>query len=157
MDIYQQMRDTMRRVAEARRTRDGLALEEKAITAAHRATHAVLFAAAKAAKDDATLAEQTAKALADAHYAVTAETKPVEGVTVKLMTRCSYPPAEALEWAREKRLALVPESLNADAFEAIMSAMSEDERPAFVTFTKVPQVQLASDLASYLTPSETTV
>lgn len=157
MDIYTQMRDALRTVAERRRERDVLALEVKRVNADLAMTHGGLFANAKTAKEDAALVEDTAKALVRAHWEMTDEAKPVAGVTVKQMTRCEYPADLALAWAREKRMALVPESLNTTAFEAIMAATAEADRPMWVTFTKIPQVQLATDLSEYLaepTPTE---
>jgi hypothetical protein len=91
-------------------------------------------------------AEMALKALTLVHYTATGEKRPVAGVEVKEKTELVYDPAQAFTWAREKQLALVPESLDRRAFEKIAKATPLE----FVTEKITPVAQIATDLAKVL-------
>jgi hypothetical protein len=65
---------------------------------------------------------------------------------VKEKTELVYDPAQAFTWAREKQMALVPESLDRRAFEKIAKATPLE----FVTEKITPVAQIATDLAKVL-------
>ena len=95
-----------------------------------------------AANAETNAAEQVVRALALAHYHATQDKAPTPGVSVKLYEELGYDDAEAFAWAKEKQMALVPESLNRKAFEKIARATPLD----FVNFIDEPRVQIATDL-----------
>jgi hypothetical protein len=111
--------------------------------AAFAAEHATAIANYKASKAATEEAEATAKALVLAHFAATGEKKPVPGVEVKeRVTNLITDPAAALAWAQEKRMALIPESLDE---KALLKIASVAPLP-FVTKVTEPQAQLATTL-----------
>lgn len=118
--------------------RDQFALENAALIAHEAATKAAVIEA-----------EANAKALIAVHYAQTKNTAPVAGAAVKLFKTIRYDAARALAWAKETKLALLPESLDVKAFEKIASVTDLD----FVTRDSEPRVQLAKELnaTDYLT------
>ena len=87
-------------------------------------------------------AETTVRALADADYAANKNMNPCPGVTVKTFSVLRYAKDRALAWAKEKGMAVVPESLDEKAFEKIAKAARLD----FVEFAEEPRVQVATDL-----------
>lgn len=91
--------------------------------------------------------EGEVKALAEAAYATTGETAPAAGVTVKLFQTMEYDVGAALAWAREKRMALVPEALDVRAFEKIAKATPLE----FVVYGETPKPTIATDLSKHLT------
>lgn len=91
-------------------------------------------------------AEREAKALIASHYEATKETRPVAGAEVKLFSTMSYDDAVALAWARETKMALVPESLDRKNFEKIAKATPLP----FVTYGQEPRVTIASQLNAAL-------
>ena len=145
---HEQLREQVRRVAEARRrlaeSEAAFAEREQAFTDAN----AELLAQMKVDTDLVGQAEGTLRALTLAHYEQTKEKKPVEGVQVKEITTLSYSETEALAWAREKRLALKPESLDVKAFEKIVAALVE--KPRFVLEVVTPRADITRDLSAVL-------
>ena len=104
-----------------------------------------------AANAETNAAEQVVRALALAHYHATQDKAPTPGVSVKLYEELGYDDAEAFAWAKEKQMALVPESLipeslNRKAFEKIARATPLD----FVNFIVEARVQIATDLEKAL-------
>lgn len=108
------------------------------------ARHAELFADECSRAAEVETLEREIKAVALAHYEATGETKPAPGVTVKLFDIVRYDPADALAWAKQAGIALVPEALDAKAFEKIAKAT----RLPFVDIGQVPRPQIATDLST---------
>ncbi len=96
------------------------------------------------------LAESELRALTLTAYAADpTNKKPAPGVEIKVKTVRTYDPADALAWAKEKGMCLVPESLDVKAFEKIASVQSF----SFMDVKEEPQAQIASDLSKHI-PSE---
>lgn len=87
-------------------------------------------------------AEADVKSLARAHYDATEDKTPFKGVTIKEFDVLVYDPAQAFAWAQEKKMALVPESLDVKAFEKIAGVTPL----SFVTKKKEPQVQIGKTI-----------
>lgn len=108
------------------------------------AEHAALLLDVKASVNAVAAAETAIKAIALTDYAAGEIQKPVPGVEIKLFTVLEYDADKAFAWAKKTGVALVPESLDADAFTKIATAS-----PAsfdFVSLTKDPRVQIGKDL-----------
>jgi len=144
---HEQLQEAVRQVADARRTlaESRAALAER--QAAFDAANADLIAAREAANQRVVETEATCRAIAQAHFEMTGEKKPVAGVEVKeKTTRTITDPEAALAWARESKVGLVPETFDA---KAVLKVASVTDLP-FVTVTTEPQVQLATDLEKAL-------
>lgn len=139
------MRTVANARAEAVAASDALKLKREAYVR----ENAELIAHEVAMKQAVIEAEANAKALIAVHYEQTKNTAPVAGAKVKLFKTLTYDPTRAFAWAKEKGMALVPESLDAKAFEKIASVTDLD----FVIRGTEPQVQLAKELnaTDYLT------
>ncbi len=87
-------------------------------------------------------AETVVRTLALAQYDASGSLNPTPGVAVKLYETLHYEADAALAWAREKQMALVPESLNRKAFEKIAKATPLP----FVSVVTEPKAQIATDL-----------
>lgn len=122
----------------------------KANLAAHQARFDAEFAAeieaVGAAKANRESAEAAAKALGLAHFQLTGEKKPTPGLEVKERTTLTYADADALAWAKQTGIGLVPETFDRKALDKVAKATPLP----FVTITTEPQVQLATDLTPYL-------
>jgi len=81
-------------------------------------------------------------------YAETKDKKVTAGVNIKVFTKLSYPAEKALDWAREHKLCLIPESLDVKAFDGICK--SDNSRPEFVTTYEKHQAQIDKDLSKSL-------
>ena len=136
------LHDAASRLVEARDRAEVIraALAER--QAAFQAEFAWLFEDKKAAEVAVMQAEADVRTLARAHYDATRQTKPIPGIEVKLFKVLKYEAARAFEWARETKLALVPESLDTKAFEKIASVT---DLP-FVTREEDPRVQLGKTI-----------
>jgi hypothetical protein len=102
-------------------------------------------------RDDAAsvAAQETAiKAIVADDYAVTVNKTPCPGVTVKEFETLQYDEAAAFAWAKEKGLAIIPESLDRKAFEKIAKAAGGAIAGAHVIVE--PRVQIATDLEKAL-------
>jgi hypothetical protein len=88
-----------------------------------------------------------------------------KGVGIRETTSFTYEPELALNWAREHKIAIVPESLDVKKFEKYVASTDTKEVPVtaesaekitisaevtFVTINKVPSATLATDLSEYL-------
>lgn len=143
---HEQLTEQVQRVAEARRAEG----EVKAALVEKQTQFAIenddLVAALMHKKMDREQAEAACKALVIAHFEATGEKKPVPGVEVKEKVNLIYDDAEALEWARSTKMALLPESLDVKAFEKIAKAT----KIPFIVEIVEPQAQIASDLEKAL-------
>lgn len=108
--------------------------------------NAALLASVKDAKSTSSAADTALRAIALEAYKTTKEKKPTPGVEVKMRTIYTYDANKAFEWAREKKMALLPERLDVPAFEKIVTATKID----FVTIDEEPAVQIASDLVKHI-------
>lgn len=142
------LRAQLREVAERRAIRDDIATAVTAARAAFEASIAAQVQALAQAKADADASETAARALIVAIYEVTGDKKPAEGAGVQVRTKLEYDEAQALAWAREHRMAIVPEKLDAPAFAKIAKA-SPDSFP-FVRVVEEPIATLGGDLSAYL-------
>ena len=75
-------------------------------------------------------------------FGETGNKAPAPGVGVREVTKLTYEPKSALDWARAHGIAL---KLDKKAFEKIAAA-SPETRPGFVTITEEPQATIATDL-----------
>lgn len=64
--------------------------------------------------------EAAVRVAALAEYRQTQNKHPQPGVEIKMNTVVGYDPAKALDWAKEHRIALVPESLNAKEYKELV-------------------------------------
>lgn len=145
---HEQLNEQVRRVAEARRSLDRAKALFREREDAFLAENAHLTEQIGALATVATETEAALRALVLAHYEMTKEKKPVPGVEVKEKVTLSYVEKDALEWARTTRMALLPESLDAKAFEKIAKATPLP----FVVEVTTPQAQIAKDLEAALAP-----
>ena len=86
--------------------------------------------------------EEAVRAAALAYYAATGAAKPTPGVEVRTFAVLDYDDAAALVWAKEKQMALIPEQLDARAFEKIASVTALD----FVERREKSRALIATDL-----------
>jgi len=138
--------EQLHRVYELRRLRDTYAALLQTRREAFDRDNAQTLLALREEENRVEAAEAAARALALAHYRDTGEATPTPGIAVKLFDILDYEPERAFAWAREKQMALVPESLNVKAFEKIAKATALE----FVTVKQTPKVQIATDLAKAL-------
>lgn len=138
--------EQVREVAQLRAEKEQLAARIKDAREAFEATILDQTTRLKTVSEALSMAEAHAKALAVAIYSTTGETKPADGVTIKRMTRLEYDEAEALAWAKQTGMALIPETLDRKALEKIAKASPLP----FVTVTEDPSATLASDLSAYV-------
>lgn len=86
--------------------------------------------------------ETMVRALALAVYTTTKERKPVTGIEIKIGTMFEIDEVAALAWAKDKKLCLVPESLDLSAMQQIAKVQALP----FVTKSDAPKVYIATDL-----------
>lgn len=144
----------VRRVADARADREALAAELKLRREQFDAENAALIADVKTAADAVESAERELRALAEAQYRVTGEKAVAPGVTIKLFTTPRVIDRVAAEtWARETKLALIPESLDE---KALFKIAAVSPLP-FVEMLETPKVTIATQLnAAVLAEAEVT-
>ena len=130
--------DAARRLVEARAKVEQASLIYRAKVAEFTERYAWLAEDKKSAEALVAAAEADVRSLARAHYDATQDKTPMKGVTVKEFDVLVYDPKIAFAWAQEKKMALVPESLDVKAFEKIAGATPLP----FVTKKKEPQVQI---------------
>lgn len=145
------LRQQLAEVAERRAKAETMASLLKAMRDEFDADNAEVIAEAARAKAALAESDANARALVVAMYQSDPQKnkKPAEGVTVRVTKVYTYDPVTALDWAREKKLALIPESLDEKAFLEIAKATPLP----FVTITEEPSATLASDLSQYLAPA----
>lgn len=141
--------EQMREVATRRQTRDEAQARVKALRAQFEADIASLVEAAQLAAQACAESEEAARALTVALYQTTGDKAPAEGAAIRLTTKLAYDDADALAWAKQTGMALIPESLDRKALEKIAKA----SQLPFVTITQEPSATLASDLTQYLAPT----
>ena len=146
MTVHEQLAEQVQRVAQARLTHAILVEVLKAERVAFDARFAQEIEAVRVSAVAVTEAEASAKALGLAHFQMTGEKKPTPGIEVKEKSTLDYDDADALAWAKETNMALVPETFDRKAFEKIAKATDL----GFVNTIVEPQVQLASDLTPFL-------
>lgn len=91
--------------------------------------------------------EETLKLLTVTNYGTTKDTKPAPGIKVQVPEVIKYDRAEAFAWAQERKICVVPESLDEAAFEAVAKSMRKSTPIPFVTFEEAPKATIATDLA----------
>jgi hypothetical protein len=138
-------------LAACRRLADEAAAAAEAVKAKFVAENVDVLGRASVTKIAVEQAEAQVKALAGAYFASipkenpeareTAK-RPAPGVLIKLGEKLVYDAARAFTWAKEKQMALVPESLDVAAFEKIAGATKID----FVTTAEAPKVTISTDL-----------
>lgn len=106
------------------------------------AEHASLILDGKAADETAQLAEQVVRELVLVHHKTTGDGAPCAGVSIALTTEFKVDVVAGLEWARQTKMALIPESLDLAAVKKIARATALP----FVTLLEVPAVRIATDL-----------
>jgi hypothetical protein len=137
--------DITKRVADLaalRRARAVIALELAEKRAWFDAEYAPLLASAQLAGEAVVIAEQELRIAVVQQYLIDENKAPAAGVSVKVFDYIEYDRAQALAWAQEHKIALVPESLDAKAFEKIAKASAI----AFVQVIPDPRVTIATDL-----------
>lgn len=145
MTVHEQLAEQVRRVADARAEEQRVReyLDER--RAAWEAANEDLINGLAERKAEREAAEASAKALGLAHFQMTGEKKPTPGLEVKERTTLTYADADALAWAKQTGIGLVPETFDRKALDKVAKATPLP----FVTITAEPQVQLASDLTAY--------
>jgi hypothetical protein len=86
--------------------------------------------------------ETALRAIVAEHYKLTADKRPSAGIEVKTRSTLRYDRDAAFAWAKETKMALVPESLDVKAFEKIAKATPLP----FVQTVDEPMVTIATDL-----------
>lgn len=77
---------------------------------------------------------------------------PFAGVGIRVSSAYGYDHAMALDWAKDHKMALIPESLDERAFKEICK--SDSTRPDFVTVKTVASATIATDLSKIVTAEE---
>jgi hypothetical protein len=113
-------------------------------------THHGIFDALREAEGMLLEAETQLKGAAEAHYLATGDKHPAPGVAIRERDTFSYTEADALAWAKQTGMALVPETFDRKALERIAKATP---LPFVVTIVE-PQVTLATDLDAALALAE---
>lgn len=109
-------------------------------------SHLILVNSVTAATENLNQAETELREITLLEYFENGNKKPAEGVSIRETIKPVYDPEVALEWAKEHKLALIPESLDVKAFEKIVKTSTPD----FVTLSIEPQATIATDLSKYL-------
>jgi len=142
--------EQVRRTAAARNDYADLEAGYRRYAEAFKQDTAALSISIAEAKSRVLAEEGSLRAMALAAYERDPENKhPAPGVWISVKTTLDYDAAEALAWARSTRMALMPESLDAKAFEKIAKASPASFE--FVTVVPVPSATLATDLNAALT------
>lgn len=106
------------------------------------AKSAPLFASMRAKEAAVKASELSVRALAVAEYQTTENKNPAPGIQIKVGTDYIVDEAAALVWAREKKMCLIPESLDVAAIKKLATVQ---ELP-FVTAMPSPAATIAKDL-----------
>lgn len=114
------------------------------------ANNADLLSMRKELADLLHTSEAQLRAAAEAHYRETGEKAPAPGVKIQLRTRLRYTISEAVAWAKQTGVAILPERLDEKAFEKIAKATPLP----FVQTYEDPQATLATDLDAALAVAE---
>ena len=130
-------------LADLRRARDAKATDLAEKRAWFDAEYAPLIGEFKQASAAVDAAEIALKAVAIDQYLVTKDKALSPGVTVKEFDVLQYDADAAFAWAKETKMALVPESLDKKAFEKIAKASPGIAGSHIVV---EPRVTLATDL-----------
>lgn len=110
------------------------------------AENAALIAHAKQLGDAVGTAEIQVRAIARLEYEQTSSKTPAPGVEIKIGKLYEYSSEDALAWAKQTKLCLVPESLDEKAFEKIAKATPLP----FVKVKEEPKVFIATQLNASL-------
>lgn len=140
------IRNALRLVADARADADAATEALKLKRALFASENAALTEHEASMKKVADVFETQAKSVLLAHFTATGEKSPVTGGEIKMFATMGYLHEDALKWARDKNMALVPESLDAKAFEKIAKATPL----AFVVYGEEPRASIASQLNAAL-------
>jgi len=141
--------DQVRRTAAARNDYADLEAGYRRYVEAFKQDTAALSISIAEAKSRVLAEEGSLRAMALAAYERDPENKhPAPGVGISVKLTLDYDALEALAWARSTRMAVLPESLDAKAFEKIAKASPSSFE--FVTVVPVPSATLASDLNAAL-------
>jgi hypothetical protein len=136
------LRNHLRTLADARANQLAIDEEVRRVRAEFDAANHALLANQRDGKGLIEALERDARALALALYAVTGEKSVAPGVEIKVGKEYVYGPADALAWARETKMCLLPESLDEKAFKKIAAATPLP----FVTIREEPKAFLATQL-----------
>ena len=136
--------DAVRNLAATRQSKADIDAQVKASRAVWELDNAELLSAQKMVAQRESSEAAQVKALAEVAYRETQSTHLAPGVQIKLYATIAYKESDALAWAQQSKMALVPESLDVRAFERIAKAAALP----FVTYTNEPRAQIASDLAA---------
>lgn len=134
--------DRVARLARARRTAAEAAARIRELRAAFEATHADEARHARETQATADAAETALRAVVAEYFAATQDKKPAPGIEVKERRTFGYQEHEAFAWAKQAGIAILPERLDAKAFEKICRATPLD----FVYEVVEPMVTIATDL-----------
>lgn len=149
------LRQQLAEVAKRRAERDALAAEVKEARETFEASIADKTARLKGLSEGVAMSENAARVCGIAAY--TADNaigkKPVEGITIQEGTLYTYDRAEALAWAKEKQMCLIPEQLDVAAFEKVMKVTPLP----FVTKEPETKAVLSKDLSTLLQPTATAI
>lgn len=137
---------SVRRVAEARAQLAEVAALIKERRTAFEASIAHLTESQKELAAAVATSEEGLRAEALATYHATHDRAPAAGVEIKLYKTMRYDPTRALDWAKRTGMCLVPESLDAKAFEKIAKATTIE----FVEYDEEPKVTIATDLTKVI-------
>lgn len=133
------LRDVADRRAEYVAASDALRMKQTAFDAENKALVDHLSLCRTAAAE----AEGHAKALVEQHYRTTGEKTPLgKAAEVKEFTVYTVNEPEAMVWAKEKQLCLVPESLDLKAIQKLATV----QKLPFVKITKEPRAQIAAQI-----------
>jgi hypothetical protein len=108
------------------------------------AANARLVESRKRAHQHVAEAESALRAAAEAHYRVTGEKKPVDGVAIREAVSLEYAAADAVAWAKTAMPQLVHEVLDVKAFDKV--AKAAPTAVPFVTVVTTGKATIATEL-----------
>jgi hypothetical protein len=136
------LRTQLRTLADARANQLAIDEEVRRVRAEFDAANHALLANQRDGKLNIEALEREARALALVEYKATGKKDVAPGVSIKIGKEYVYSRADALAWARETKLCLLPESLDEAAFKKIASATPLP----FVTVESTPAAFIATQL-----------
>lgn len=139
--------ETLTALAVARRSLNESVEQMKVFRAAMDAASQPIVERIKAGQSAVEQLESDARALAEAEYAKNGNKHPAPGVEIKFYTKLEYKKDQALEWAKEHGVGIIPVSLDVKTFEKVAKTV----KPDFVQISEWPQVTIARDLDKALT------
>ena len=83
-------------------------------------------------------------------FAATGNKKPAPGLQIKIVEKLTYPEEDAVKWAIENNAPGVLKIAKAKFDKAMKGETAKGTAPAFLTVTKEPQAQIATDLRKAL-------